>query len=94
MEASRLIILLNATCWFVFVSKPPANVGVAQAIAMATQTNFSFFILIILNKNVRKGKRMFYLDTERYAYLKHINRKRRLCCTDFKICAEFYFCSG
>lgn len=29
--------------------------GVAQAIAMAKLTNFSFFILIILNKNVRKG---------------------------------------
>ena len=57
MEASRLIILLNATCWFVLVSKPPAKVGAAPAIAMATQTNFSFFILINLNKNVRKGKK-------------------------------------
>jgi hypothetical protein len=37
------------------VSKPPAKDGVAQAIAMAKLTNFSFFILIILNKNVRKG---------------------------------------
>ena len=62
MEASRLIILLNATCWFVFVSKPPAHVGVAQAIAMAAQTNFSFFILIILNKNVRNGKKNVLFD--------------------------------
>jgi len=46
----------------VLVSKPPAKEGAAHANAMAILPNFSFFILINLNKNVRKGNNnvLFY----------------------------------
>lgn len=49
--------------------------GVAQAIAMAKLTNFSFFILIILNKTSAKVIIMFYFAIVFLKYLKHINAK-------------------
>lgn len=49
--------------------------GVAQAIAMAKPTNFSFFILIILNKTSAKVIIMFYFAIGFIKYLKHINAK-------------------
>ena len=55
IEASRLSILLKATFWLVFVSRPPAHIVCDAEIAIAMKANFNLFIFKNLNKIRRKG---------------------------------------